>query len=410
MIGHRRAAFTLFELILAIALSAVLLALIGTAINLYLTRVAMSRDRVEEAQLARSILSMIAEDLRATAVYQPQDVSDVAQIMAQSASFDVDSIDDARSGGSGSASSSGSSAADSSSGGGGSGLSLSGSSSGANTSGSSSASSGGSSSLENNNYESEMPLGVNGAIDDLYIDIERLPRGDELFSTMTGYSNAPMAVSAEGPQTASSASWGMSSTPSDLKTVRYFLREGDRTEASGLAATSLEGGLQAAAGGLVRQEIPRQARLFAEQNANSAVLESGQVLVAPEVVHIEFRYFDGEQVYEVWDMVEQRSLPLAIEVNIWLTTAHEAAASAAAYDTQALLAIARNYRQTVFLPMAELSQNGAAGGMGGSSSGSSSSGSPTSSSSSTGSSTFGSSSSGSSSSGSSSSFGSSNRN
>ena len=42
---------TLFELILAIGLSSALLALIGTAINLYLVRVDASRSRVEEAQL-----------------------------------------------------------------------------------------------------------------------------------------------------------------------------------------------------------------------------------------------------------------------------------------------------------------------------------------------------------------------
>ena len=49
-----RPGFTLFELILAIALAATLLALIGTAINLYLMRVDADRTRVEEAQLARA--------------------------------------------------------------------------------------------------------------------------------------------------------------------------------------------------------------------------------------------------------------------------------------------------------------------------------------------------------------------
>jgi uncharacterized membrane protein YgcG len=184
-------------------------------------------------------------------------------------------------------------------------------------------------------------------------------------------------------------------SPSDLQTVRYFLREGDRTDASGVAATALSADMRGLAGGLVRQEIPRPARLFAEQNANSAVLESGQVLVAPEVVHIEFRYFDGEQILELWDMVEERSLPRAVEVCIWLVTAHEAAASAAAYDARELMNIARPYRQTVFLPMAELSQQGAMMGMSGTSSGTSSSGS---SSSTSGSTTSGASSSGSSSS------------
>ena len=55
-----------------------LLTLIGTAINLYLMRSMPSRTRVEEAQLARSILAMIADDIRATTVYQPQDTSAIA--------------------------------------------------------------------------------------------------------------------------------------------------------------------------------------------------------------------------------------------------------------------------------------------------------------------------------------------
>jgi hypothetical protein len=391
---HRiRAAFTLFELILAIALAAVLLALIGMAINLYLTRVAMSRDRVEEAQLARSILAMIADDLRATAIYQPQDVSDVAQLMAQSVSFDVDSIDALRSGASGSSSTFGSSSSTSGSSIGSGGSSASGSSSGSTGSRGSSTSSSGSSTSGGGNLESEMPLGVNGGIGELFVDIERLPRGDELFSTMTGYTNAPMAMPTGGLQAASGASWGMSPAPSDFKTVRYFLREGERTDASGAVATTLEPQMQSFGGGLVRQEIPRPARLFAEQNANSAVLESGQVLVAPEVVHLEFRYFDGgEQVFEAWDMANERALPPAVEVRIWLVTAAEAAASAGAYDAEGILAIARQYRQTVFLPMAELSQKGA---MGGSSAGSSTTGSSSSGSSMSGSSSSGSSNSGS---------------
>jgi len=41
--SQRRAAFTLFELVLAIALSATLLVLIGTAINLYLGRLRCAR-------------------------------------------------------------------------------------------------------------------------------------------------------------------------------------------------------------------------------------------------------------------------------------------------------------------------------------------------------------------------------
>src|SRR3954467_2274925 len=87
--------FTLFEVILAIALAAVILTLIGTAINLYLFQVDAGRTRVEEAQLARSVLSMIADDIRATTVYKPQDTSAIARLMAKTAKFNVDDIDKA---------------------------------------------------------------------------------------------------------------------------------------------------------------------------------------------------------------------------------------------------------------------------------------------------------------------------
>ncbi len=81
---------------------------------------------------------------------------------------------------------------------------------------------------------------------------------------------------------------------------------------------------------------------------------------------MEIRYFDGEKIVDVWDMVEQKSLPIAIEVCIWLVTPEElSTARTTVYDMSSLLANAREYRQTVSLPMAELSRAGAMGGAGG---------------------------------------------
>jgi hypothetical protein len=221
-----------------------------------------------------------------------------------------------------------------------------------------------------------MPLGVNGKLGELYVDIERLPRGDELFGTFTGYTNAPMApVENQIAPSAMGNSWSATPRPTNLKTVRYFVREGQRSEATGVASTSLSPQLQAAAGGLVRQEIPRSERIFAEETGERAILESGQVVIAPEVVHMEIRYFDGRQIVDVWDMVEEKTLPLAIEVCIWLASPDELASASASYNPDSLVANAREYRQTIFLPMAELSQMSAMGGgssmMGGSSMGTS---------------------------------------
>ena len=59
------AGFTLLEVVLAIGLCGAVMALLATAIDLYLVRVDTSRTQVETAQLARTLLTTIADDLRA---------------------------------------------------------------------------------------------------------------------------------------------------------------------------------------------------------------------------------------------------------------------------------------------------------------------------------------------------------
>jgi hypothetical protein len=348
-----RAGFTLFELVLAIALSVALVALIGTAINLYLTQIDASRNQVEEAQLARSILAMIADDVRAATIYQPQDTSSIAQLLASTSSFDVDSIDDERQGGSG--------------GTGGTGTTFgSGSTSGSTSGGGLGGTTGGMPSMggQVSEPESAMPLGLNGTINELYVDSTRLPRREELFATVTGYTNAPIGVETGGVGGGTTAAMSRVARPTDLKSVRYFIRPGEVVPPGSVAATSLSPEGQATGGGLVRQEIPRSARLWAEQSGNTAVLESGQTLIASEVVGIQFRYFDGTQVLDVWDMVENNCLPAAVEISLWIAPLDAAETPVAGqYDATGLANNAREYRQTVYLPMSQLSS--AAAGMAG---------------------------------------------
>ncbi len=379
-----RAGFTLFELILAIALSAALLTMIGTAINLYLMRVDASRTRVEEAQLARSLLAMIADDIRATTVYKPQDTSAIAGLIASGMTFDVDSNDNPRSGSSGASSNAGGAVGGSSTvGGSGSASSASGASSTSDTSAVGSPSSQSGSSAEAD--DSSMPLGLRGTLAELYVDVTRLPSREELFSTITGYTNAPLPAPAGSLAAGAGAAVPTGIVPpSDLKTVRYFVRHGGQTGPGSGAATPLAPDLELPGGGLVRQVIPRNMRVWAEQTGNSAVLESGQSLVAPEVEHLEFRYYDGIQVTDVWDMSEERSLPRAVEVRIWLASSDPAEqADVVMHDLASRLRNAREYRQTVYLPMWEVSGPSSGGSVGGSSS------SSTTSSSSAGSSSFG---------------------
>jgi len=297
-----RSAFTLFELILAIALSATLLALIGTAVNLYLLRVDAGRSRVEEAQLARGVLATIAADVRATTTYQTQDVSAVARLAASSTPFDVSAIDSSETfrgsafgapGSTGSTSGVGSASSMSSSAGSSSGSSLG-------------------SSLDGTEATVASVPGLNGLTNELLLDVARLPRLDELFPTMPGQASsvATAAAAANAPR------------PSDLKSVRYFIRQGTAIDSSDVAATALGSpDAQNRVGGLVRQTIDRAVRETAEQAGNAQLLNSGQMLLAPEVTQIQFRYFDGTTAYDQWSMQEQNAMPTAVEVRIWLDPA-----------------------------------------------------------------------------------------
>jgi hypothetical protein len=87
---------------------------------------------------------------------------------------------------------------------------------------------------------------------------------------------------------------------------------------------------------------------------------------------LEFRYYDGHQVTEVWDMQERQSLPVAVEVRIWLAHQGSEPATGAPYDQASLVAAARQYRQTVHLPMSVLAASAMGGDVGGESSSSSS--------------------------------------
>ncbi len=354
-VHSRRGAFTLFEVILSVALAAVLLALIGTAINLYLTRVDSDRTRVEEAQLARSVLAMITDDIREASVYQKQDTSAIAKLMAAGTPFDVDSIDKAREGGAATSGPGGSTA-------------IAKLSSLSSTSGGGGSSSGGSSSTggtSNEESDDTMPLGLNGQADDLYVDVTRMPRQEELFATVTGYTNAPSAASSSTGPPGSSASSAEAMPPADLKTVHYYIRPGNGVEAGSAAVTSLAPDAQASAGGLVREEIPRRLRVFAEQTGGTDTTTSGAALIAPEVVQLQFRYFDGSQLLDTWDMKELKKLPTAIEVCVWLRSARANAGGDNVSSTE--LNGAHEYRQVVYLPMSQISEASAANGSGSSS-------------------------------------------
>jgi Tfp pilus assembly protein PilE len=362
-----RSAFTLFELIVAIALSATLLVLIGSSINLYLLRVDASRTEVEQSQLARNVLAMIAADIRATNVYQTQDISAIAQLAASTASFDVSSIDSAGAFKGSALNAMGAVGA----------LKTAGTTGTLKTSTSKSSSSNGSSSStngsaasgsDNSNGNSESPAdtvpGLNGSLNELVLDVNRLPRTEELFPP----GQRPTATSSSSSSTSAAA------RPTDVKTVHYFVRQGSAVDPSDIAATSLAGADQQQAGGLVRQTIDQAVRTMAEQGGSSDVLSAGQVLVAPEVVRLEFQYFNGSEAVDSWSMQEQSAMPTAVEVRIWLAP-NGTGSPAPSYSSSSPPTGSQMYSETIDLPLAAATGTPASTSSGDASNNSSASGS-----------------------------------
>lgn len=284
-----RAAFSLLEVILAVALTAVVISLVAGAIDFHLRQLTVRRAKIEQSQLARAILRRMANDIHATIVDRPIDFS-AAQMLVQGAGGG------GRGGGGG---------GDSGEGGGEGG--------GGDDEGDeldSTETEGTESSATDDLIDSGvLPAtpGVYGTSFELQIDVSRIPRYEEYAFT---------------------GDYAVQSTTSlsDIKTVTYFMF-GNAGGVS-MAASGVDPGMLDTLGmspdqvmlmgGLARREVPRSVARYASTNGNFSVLDNQVELLAPEVTMVEFRYFDGQQWLNTWDSEEQGGIPMAIEISIVL--------------------------------------------------------------------------------------------
>ncbi len=106
--------------------------------------------------------------------------------------------------------------------------------------------------------------------------------------------------------------------------------------------------------GLVRLEGDRLAMTLADQTGDYDALAAGARLVAPEVKTLSFRYFDGENWRLDWDAVGFERLPRAVEATIGLRIETEAnAEEARANDATADLPNLFEVRHVFALPQAD---------------------------------------------------------
>ncbi len=261
-----RRGFTLIELILALGLSVVLMALLASALGLGVTRAVGSREKVERARLIDGIVSLVRGDVHRAVIYDPQDTSAAMELAEASAGFNVDSIDEISSSTGGSPPEGGSES--------GGGYSATADS-------------------ESTNISLRRPLGVYGTIEELQIDVLR--------------EHSQFEVDATGAVVAPTATSG-------ITTVRYAFGQG--TDSLGELSTQREGQLSS---GLTRQEVNRDLLNWGTQTGNAAAVAGVPQVVAPEVLRAEFRYFDGVELLETWDsQLLEGQMPQAIEMRLWL--------------------------------------------------------------------------------------------
>ena len=272
----RRSGLSLIEVLIALALSGLLLSSIYSAINMYFHFSTSGQEDVEKNQLARVLMLRIEQDLRSI-VYSPED----------SSAAETDDETPA----------SGSTTA---------GGSTSGTTGGTTTGGSSTDTS----STSTKEKEATDPSdafagsasGLFGDMQTVVLHVSR-PRQDLLSAPQLNNQNAV-------------------SRTSDLKTVSYFV------------AGNGSGGLQAAAAahfasqnrsgnskGLARMEGDRLALQLADKSGNTAAVLGQTQMLAPEVSRVGFRYYDGTNWVIQWDSAKSGGLPRAVEVSLEISDA-----------------------------------------------------------------------------------------
>lgn len=251
--------FTLLEVILAVALTAILMAIIAGAIDFHMRQLTVRRTQIEEAQLARAVLRRIADDLRAVVVYRPVDFSSV-EAMTDTADAASDALDALSGEATTTTEEPETSAADD---------------------------------LASSVVPPSIP-GIYGNQYELQVDISRIPRYEEYeLALQTGQQAGGL---------------------SDLKTVTYYLMGAGGT----LSASTVNaiGTAEGADSGLIRRVVSRATSRYALTGGNFEGMEDNDQLLAPEVSDMQFQYFDGFQWNSDWDSDLRGGIPLAVEIMI----------------------------------------------------------------------------------------------
>ena len=120
------------------------------------------------------------------------------------------------------------------------------------------------------------------------------------------------------------AASGVGVRTSDLQSITYFLANASGSGLEGavgqraLSGSRLSMTTQTGPQGLARLAGDRMAIEHADIESDIDTLAEAATIIAPEVVSLAFRYFDGLNWVEEWDSLSAQRLPNAIEITIGL--------------------------------------------------------------------------------------------
>ncbi|MFO0879277.1 MAG: type II secretion system protein GspJ [Gemmataceae bacterium] len=303
-----RAAYTLLEVLLALAIASLVLVAVYAVVGYQLRQTQAGRDVIEQASLARAVLNRMHADVSSTIGLgeparfrnQGDDTSDSSSSSSSSSSSTTSTT--------GTTSSSGSTTGGSGTPSTGASSSTSGTSTTSSSTNTSSPSSSSTTGQSTTQSAIQLPLGLIGSSDVLHLFVSKVP--GEVYGGL--------------------ASNGAPQLTSDLRRVTYWLGEGGA--------------------GLCRREV----RLITSEEGTSTEVPGGsplESLLAAEVKSVEFQYFDGSGWVSSWDSTQvgpdgstPQGSPRAVKIRIGVQMSGKSA--------QGGEADLKYYTHTVFIPTA----------------------------------------------------------
>lgn len=297
-----RSGLSLIEVMVSLALSAVLLTSVYSAITMYFHYSTSGQDEIEKNQLARVLLQRIETDLRSI-VYRPEDKSTTA-------TDDSDAQSGANSQTSG-------------------------------TGGTSTGSTTDTSTAETVTVKDPSDA-FTGSSSGLFGNTQ----------TIVLHVSRPRLDLVSAPQLNNQM---VGSRTSDLKTVSYFVAGSSAGGLQAMAAAQFATQTQNGSGrsqGLARMEGDRLALQLADKSGNMASMLGQTQLLAPEVIRANFRYWDGSTWAIQWDSATYGGLPRAVEVTLELDF-NAIQPFQSRFKKQKKQEATRTYRSVIALPISK---------------------------------------------------------